>query len=189
MICDLASILLDAMTPLEASLALVSRGQFLYALGMHTSKHATPAMKGTMPVQYLKGVGPSRAQVFEKLGVQTVHDLLEYYPRDWVFAPEPIKMDQLAPGETVTIVGLIESTDYRASRRTPWFEAMVADDTGILRIIWFNGGYLQKQLQPGQVIVATGKVVQYKHQLQMTSPKFMIVHEKSPNPADFHAQS
>jgi len=152
---------------------------------MHTSKQAAPAIKGTMPVQYLKGVGPSRAQVFEKLGVRTVDDLLEYYPRDWVFAPDPIKMNQLVPGETVTVVGLIESTDYQAFRRTPWFEAMLADDTGILRIIWFNGGYLQKQLKPGQVIVATGKVAEYKHQLQMTSPKFMIVHEKSPNPADF----
>ena len=138
-----------------------------------------------MQVQYLKGVGPSRAQVFEKLGVQTVQDLLEYYPRDWVFAPEPVKINQLTPGQTTTIVGLIESTDYQAYRRTPMFEAMIADDTGILRIIWFNGGYLRKQLHPGQTIVATGKVTEYKHQLQMTSPKFMLVHETSPNPADF----
>ncbi len=46
----------------------------------------------TMPVQYVKGVGPARAAIFEKLGVQTVGDLLEYFPRDWVFAPGPIKI-------------------------------------------------------------------------------------------------
>jgi ATP-dependent DNA helicase RecG len=37
----------------------------------------------SMPVQYLKGVGPGRAKVFAGLGVETVGDLLEYYPRDW----------------------------------------------------------------------------------------------------------
>ena len=50
------------------------------------------------PVQYVKGVGPSRAKTFDKMGVQTVADLLEYYPRDWVFAPTPVKIAQLQPG-------------------------------------------------------------------------------------------
>jgi len=66
-----------------------------------------------MPVQFLKGVGPARAQVFAKLGVVTVGDLLEYFPRDWVFAPEPKKIGQLETGEAAAIVGLVESTDFR----------------------------------------------------------------------------
>ena len=49
------------------------------------------------PVQYVKGVGPARAQTFAQMGVHTVADLLEYYPRDWVFAPERIKIAQLVP--------------------------------------------------------------------------------------------
>ena len=54
------------------------------------------------PVQYLKGVGPARAALFEKLGVQTVGDLLEYFPRDWVFAPGRIKISQMRPNEPAT---------------------------------------------------------------------------------------
>ena len=111
-----------------------------------------------MPVQYLKGVGPARAEAFAKLGVQTVGDLLEYYPRDWVFAPEPMKIGSLEAGAAATVIGLVESTDYQPYRRQPIFEAMVSDDTGICRIVWFHGGYLRDKLQPGQVIMAWGKV-------------------------------
>jgi len=134
------------------------------------------------PVQYLKGVGPARAQSFAQWGVQTVGDLLEYYPRDWVFAPTPTKIGQLRPDETASIIGLIESTDYQNYRRTPLFEAMVSDDTGVCRIVWFHGGYMRNQFQPGQVIMASGKATVFKHQLQMTNPKFMVLDEAHAQP-------
>ncbi len=142
-----------------------------------------------MPVQFLKGVGPARAQVFAKLGVVTVGDLLEYFPRDWVFAPEPKKINQLETGETAAIVGLVESTDFQNYRRPAIFEAMVSDETGICRIIWFNGGYLRDQLRPGQAIMVWGKAGEYKHQLQLTNPKFRIIEaatKKGPDPFFFN---
>ena len=134
-------------------------------------------LTASTPVQYVKGVGPARAEVFAHLGVLTVGDLLEYYPRDWVFVPTPAKIAQLQPNETTTIIALVESTDYQSFRRTPLFEVMASDDTGTCRIVWFRGGYLRNQLQPGQVIMATGKVTLYKHQLQLTNPKFTVVDE------------
>jgi ATP-dependent DNA helicase RecG len=130
------------------------------------------------PVQYVKGVGPARSEAFAQLGVHTVGDLLEYYPRDWIFAPEPIKIVQLEPNETVTIVGLIESIDYQSYRRTPIFEAMIADETGLCRLAWFNGGYLRNQLRPGQMLMASGKITAYKHQIQMVNPKFLVLDEQ-----------
>jgi ATP-dependent DNA helicase RecG len=127
------------------------------------------------PAQFIKGVGPNRAKTFAQLGVNTLADLLEYYPRDWVFMPEPIKIEQARPKQTATIVGLIEQTDFLSYRRTPMFEAVVADDTAACRIIWFHGGYLKNKLQPGQIIMASGKFTTYKHQLQLTNPKFIIL--------------
>ncbi|MHC4889750.1 MAG: hypothetical protein ACYTEO_09865 [Planctomycetota bacterium] len=62
------------------------------------------------PVQYIKGVGPARARTFAQLGVYTVGDLLEYFPRDWNFSPEPVKISQMQPNRTVTIIGMVEST-------------------------------------------------------------------------------
>jgi len=144
--------------------------------------HAHGSLTASTPVQYVKGVGPARAKTFAKLGVQTVGDLLEYYPRDWVFAPTPIKIGALEPNETASIIGLVESTDYQSFRRTPLFEAMVSDDTGTCRIVWFHGSYLRNQLQPGQVIMASGKVALYKHQIQMTNPKFTVLDENHARP-------
>ncbi len=138
-----------------------------------------------MPVQYLKGVGPARAGTFAQLGVHTVADLLEYFPRDWNFSPGPIKIDQTEPGRTATIIGLLESTDYNSNRRQPIFEAKVSDDTGVCRIIWFHGGYLRDKLKPGQVIMASGKVAFYKHQLQMTNPKFLVLDENTTEPDEY----
>ena len=107
-----------------------------------------------MPVQYLKGVGPARAETFAQLGVETVGDLLEYFPRDWNFMPEPTKIGRIKPNQTVSLIGLVESIDYQSYRRRPFLEAFVSDDTGMCRIVWFHGGYLRNQLQPGQVIIA-----------------------------------
>jgi ATP-dependent DNA helicase RecG len=136
-------------------------------------------IKPDMPVQYLKGVGPARAAGFEKLGVKTAADLLEYYPRDWYFAPEPVKIDELLANHTVTVAGIVESTDFQVFRRPPYFEAYITDDTGSCRAIWFNARYLQGKITAGQKIIVWGKTNLYKHQLQLTNPKFVIVEENS----------
>jgi ATP-dependent DNA helicase RecG len=138
-----------------------------------------------MSVQFLKGVGPARAKIFAQLGVETVGDLLEYFPRDWNFVPEPTKIGRMRPNETVTIVGLVESIDYQNYRRQPLFEAMISDETGMCRIVWFHGGYLRGQLEPGQIIMAWGKVTLYRHQLQFTNPKFFVLDEEHQQSADY----
>jgi len=139
----------------------------------------------TTQVQFVKGVGPKRAQAFAQLGVNTLADLLEYFPRDWVFMPKPIKILHIRPKQTATIVGLVEQTDFRPYKRTPMFEAIVADDTAACRIIWFHGGYLKTKLQPGKIIMASGKFTLYKHQLQLTNPKFIILDSREQLKNDF----
>lgn len=136
-----------------------------------------------MPVQYLKGVGPARAAVFEQLGVKTVGDLLEYFPRDWNFFATPIKIKDVQPNEIVSVIGQVESTDFQNFRRPPIFEIMLADDTDVCRVIWFNGSYLTKQIKVGQVIMVSGKAAVYKHNLQITNPKFVVIEQE-----DFNAE-
>jgi ATP-dependent DNA helicase RecG len=149
----------------------------------HTDIKAQSKLDLSMPVQYLKGVGPARAMAFAQLGVHTVADLLEYFPRDWNFAPALSKIGQIKPGQAATIIGLIESTDYQSYRRQPLFEAIISDETGVCRIVWFHGGYLRNQLQPGQIIITSGKVTSYKHQLQLTNPKFTLSQAEGLAPA------
>ncbi|MCE5185198.1 MAG: ATP-dependent DNA helicase RecG [Planctomycetaceae bacterium] len=127
------------------------------------------------PVQFLKGVGPARARAFEEFGVRVVRDLLEYYPRDWVFMPEPVKISQAYANQTVSILGTIEQTDWQPYRKIPIFDVTLADDTGSIRAVWFHGGYLVKQLEPGMRLLLHGKITVYRYQLQINNPKFMIL--------------
>jgi len=149
------------------------------------SKEPQQRLTLSTPAQFLKGVGPARARAFAQLGVHTVGDLLEYYPRDWNFAPELVKINQMRPDRTAAVIGLVESIDYQSYRRQPIFEAIVSDDTGVCRIIWFHGGFLRDQLKPGQIVIATGKVSLYKHHLQMTNPKFLVLDEKTSEPVEY----
>lgn len=134
------------------------------------------------PIQFAKGVGPSRAKTFEKLGINTLSDLLEYFPRKWDFLPEPTKIKDLLPDQNVTIIGILEQTDFLQYRRTPMFEATIADETGFCKLVWFHGAYLKKQLEPGQILAVTGKVKLYKKHMQIPNPKFAILEKESSDP-------
>ena len=131
-------------------------------------------------VQFLKGVGPSRAGAFGELGVATVWDLLEYYPRDWVFLPEAVQIADVHPDQTVCIVGIVEQTDWQPYRKVPMFEITLADESGFIRVVWFHGRYLINQLEPGKVLLVHGKAKKYKHHLQLSNPKFIVLQDDQP---------
>ena len=139
----------------------------------------------SMAVQYIKGVGPNRAEAMAELGVNTLRDLLEYFPRDWQFLPAPIKIGELRADESVTAMGVIVSTEF-LPRRRQLFEVTLADDTGVCRVIWFNGAFLCKQLEPGLRLVVSGKVSLYKHTKQFTNPRFTVIRDADEfHPEDF----
>ena len=71
---------------------------------MNKAQQSTKHLTLDTPIQFVKGVGPARAKAFEQLGVKNVSDVLEYFPREWVFAPELIKIEQIKPEQTVTIM-------------------------------------------------------------------------------------
>lgn len=124
-------------------------------------------------VQFLRGVGPRRAQSFAQLGIRTVQNLLEHYPRDYEFLPPLELIQSLQVDQTVTIIG--EIIDFRFNRRSrpPRMEITLRDDTGTCRLKWFHGGYLQDKFLPGDKIAAWGKVSRYKEILQLVNPKWM----------------
>jgi ATP-dependent DNA helicase RecG len=132
------------------------------------------------PVQFLSGVGPVRAKAFEELGVATVGDFLEYYPREWVFLPEAVKIGDAKANQTVCLVGVVEQTDWQPYRKVPLFEVTLADETGLMRVVWFRGRYLVNQLEPGKVLLVHGKVTKYKYHLQMSNPKFVVLEDDQP---------
>lgn len=137
--------------------------------------HQPGSVSLSMPVQFLAGVGPRRAEKLAHLGIDTVADLLEYYPRDHEFIPPLALMSEINVGREVTITGQIEQMRYNSRSRPPRFELVLSDDTGPCRVVWFRGGYLRDQLLPGDIIAVWGKVSRYRETIQLVNPRWMKI--------------
>ena len=131
-------------------------------------------------IRFVKGVGPVKAGHFAKLGVKTVGDLLEFYPRNYRFAPSPTKIADMQVEETVTLVGDVRGVDCHSPRlASSLFSVILNDGSAACTLIWFNGRYLRGQIRKGMTLTVFGKVSVYNGSKQLNSPQF-IVGEQSP---------
>ena len=124
-------------------------------------------------VRFLKGVGARRAEFFAQLGVHTVGDLLEHYPRDHQFVPPLSLIAELNVDHTVTVAGVIRQLRYHNRSRPPRFELTLEDSSGTCRLLWFHGHYLRDKFLPGDFIAAWGKVSRHKECLQIINPRWL----------------
>jgi ATP-dependent DNA helicase RecG len=117
------------------------------------------------------GVGPSVAARLRNLGIRTVRDLLFYFPRQHRDYSKLEKIANIPLGEVTTTLGLIwEVETLRSSRGLARTIATISDDTGKLRVTWFNQPYLQKQLQAakGSYLVVTGVKQRFGNKIEFT---------------------
>ncbi|MBN2375508.1 MAG: ATP-dependent DNA helicase RecG [Sedimentisphaerales bacterium] len=126
-------------------------------------------------VRFLKGVGPRRAEHFEQLGVHSVGDLLEYYPRGYEFLPEFCLIGEMMENQTVAVAG--EVWEFRLNRRSrpARLDMVLRDSSGSCRLVWFHGGYLKDKFLPGDKLAAWGKVSRYKETFQLVNPRWTKV--------------
>lgn len=135
-----------------------------------------PAILST-PIQYLKGIGPKRAVLFQKIGIRTVEDLLYYFPRRYEDRSKISVICELEAGAVVSIMGEILVVKTRRSFKKSFtiIEVVIGDQTGRICAVWFNQPYLKNSFKAGDEILLYGKVDFYKDKLQMSSPQFEIL--------------
>lgn len=113
-------------------------------------------MRLTAPVTTVKGVGQAIAAKLSVLGVQTIEDLLYHFPRRYDDFSHVTPISQIKPGNT-TIKARVESVTGRHIRRGMHVtEAVLADETGKTRAVWFNQRYRADQLSKGQEYYFSG---------------------------------
>jgi ATP-dependent DNA helicase RecG len=128
--------------------------------------------------QFLKGVGPVRAQRLLKLGIETVNDLITHFPRKYYDRRNLMKISQLTPGEEVSFIGQVLSVAERRTRkRRAILTAAIGDDTGIIQVVWFNQPYLAKKLKPGGELILTGELRFFQGVRQVVNPEFEMLGE------------
>ena len=130
-------------------------------------------------IQYLKGIGPKRAEALESIGVKTAGDLLQYYPRRYLDRRSVSAISDLEHGLSATVVGEVVSFGFERGRRRR-FKLLLDDGTGILSCVWFNGiKYVQNRFKEEQRIAVHSKVGVYRNQFTMIHPEFDILDKGS----------
>lgn len=133
-----------------------------------------------VPIQSLKGIGPAKAKLFNKLGVRTVEDLLYHYPRGYKDKSITTNIEDLLPEYqyTIKVTVLNKPTDVRSQKGLIIAKAAVGDETGKLNIVWFNNRFIKNMIKQGDELYLYGKVKLMGRDLVMESPEFEKVGSK-----------
>ena len=108
-------------------------------------------------VQFVKGVGPDRALVLERLELRTVRDLLFFFPRDYVDLSERRTLDRLEEGVPVSVVVEVEDFEQRGFPNGRSIQGvLLRQDQWHCRAVWFNQPFMLKRFRRGQSIVVSG---------------------------------
>ncbi len=108
------------------------------------------------PLQYVKGVGPKKAAVLARHGLETVEDILGYFPRQYLDRSNIVPIGELKIDQPATIVGEVKAHGVLYGRRKR-YEVILADDTGNISLLWFAGvKFWERLFKKGMKFAATG---------------------------------
>ncbi|MBI2200512.1 MAG: ATP-dependent DNA helicase RecG [Armatimonadetes bacterium] len=143
------------------------------------TRTAAPAPRRTRgsnlsaPAQFIKGVGPARAQQLARLGLHTVGDLLYHRPHRYEDRSHLASINALIPGEKATTLGTVVAVSERR-HGVYQFHAALSDKTGVLQATWFGQRYLRKMIRRGMRLIVHGKVERVGG-LRMTVEEFEVL--------------
>lgn len=123
-------------------------------------------------IQYIKGVGPKKAQRFEKIGIRTFHDALYYFPRSYEEESQKVKILEALDGKKQTFEAEVVSPPmlFRPNRRMSILKMQIRDDSGMALVVWFNQPYMKDKFKVGQSIKVTGKVKRAYNNIEIHNP-------------------
>jgi len=133
-----------------------------------------PRLEPDSKLQFLSGIGPRRAEVFQRLGLTTLEHLVRHYPRAWLDARRFAKIGELKPDGLMTVSGTVRTAAALRTRvgRTD-FVATIEDGTGRLACYFFGQPFLARTLKRGTQMVVSGELDPIER--RMLNPMFEVV--------------
>ncbi|MDP3836496.1 MAG: ATP-dependent DNA helicase RecG [bacterium] len=128
----------------------------------------------SVPLSALNRVGKTTTQSLKKLGLETVSDLLLYFPFRYDDFSKVTAIEDVDAGQNVSIAGTIEMIQNKRSarQRRQLTEALVSDDTGLIKVVWFNQPFIAQNLKAGDKVSLAGKTAESYGQLSLISPQY-----------------
>jgi len=131
------------------------------------------------PIQYIKGIGPQLAKLFEKKGILTVEDALYFLPRCYEDRRGLKKISELEAGRKETGFGeiLLSGVAFYRNKKRRVFEAVVGDGSGTITLKWFhwNERYLRERFKKGRKLIFSGDVRWFNFQREIHHPEVEVV--------------
>jgi len=126
---------------------------------------------------YVKGVGPRVAEMLALKGIETAEDLLYHLPFRYEDRQNPRSLDELAAGETASVIAEVRGAALLRTRKMPLFELTIGQGRRALKCIWFNAPYLNGKFLAGQTVAVYGKVEPSRSSsnLKMIQPQFEVL--------------
>ena len=124
-------------------------------------------------VKYIKGVGPNRVKLLNKIGIFTLKDLITYYPRTYEDRSKPKNLYECQDGEEVFVRAIACSrlSDIRLRGRTMQ-KLLIRDETATAEAMWFNQSYLKSKFEQGKEYGFYGRVSKKYGKIELMSPQF-----------------
>ncbi len=126
----------------------------------------------------LAGVNARTKRKLDNLGIKTVEDLIYHFPHRHDDFTNIRDIAQLVPGENQTVLATVWEVRETGRGRVKSAQAILGDETGNIRVTWFNQGYLTRTLRPGTRIVVSGMAKVYRNQIVFQSPEYDIFDER-----------
>ncbi|KQS41349.1 ATP-dependent DNA helicase RecG [Pedobacter sp. Leaf194] len=133
------------------------------------------------PIEFIKGVGPSRADVFKKdLGLFTFRDMLSHYPFRYIDRTKYFKINQINPdAQYIQIIGRVISKKVIGEKRTKRIVAVFKDDTGTMEMVWFQSlKWVEDNITVGVAYVAFGKPTLFNGTFSISHPEMELYQNK-----------
>ena len=133
---------------------------------------ASPAEQLATPVQFLKGVGPQRAEVLQRLDLLTARDVLFFFPRTYQDMTDLREVPQLEEDKLQSVCGVVEDMGLRGSQPGKCvLGVLIRSGAGHLRGLWFNMPFMEEKFKIGQRVMLAGKPKLQGLVWQMSHPK------------------
>ncbi len=133
----------------------------------------------SLPIEKLKSVGPRNLPRLSKLGIKTVKDLLWHFPVRYEDYSRVVPISEIEPGQKVNIQGeVLKITNRRIfPKRMFLTHALVRDETGAVKVVWFNQPFIANSLKEGTLVSLAGKANLDKHGLYLSSPTYEKIND------------
>lgn len=131
--------------------------------------------RNEQPIEELKGVGEKTGKLFKKLGINTVEELLQTYPRAYDAFEEPKAIGDLTENTAASVAGMLtKQADLLCVNGIQMVSAVIKDATGSLQLIWYHMPYIRTNLRTGVLYIFRGRMVKKNGRRMMKQPEIFF---------------